>query len=67
MNPEWPLIAQCPHCEKTYGTKQRLNDHIVLEHENSAKFECDICHRKHPTISKLKAGDYTNKLKNPVS
>ena len=46
--------AQCGYCEKTYSTKQRLNEHIILQHENSARFECDICHRKHATEANLR-------------
>ena len=48
------ILVQCSFCEKTYGTKQRLRDHVIMEHENSAKYECGVCHRKLPTAGKLK-------------
>merc|ERR1711874_134452 len=33
-------LVQCPHCEKTYGTKQRLKDHVKQVH---TKVTCEIC------------------------
>ena len=34
---------QCPYCEKTYCGSKPLQDHIVLKHEKSPKFQCEIC------------------------
>ena len=34
---------QCPYCEKTYCGSKPLQDHIVLKHEKSPKYHCEIC------------------------
>ena len=34
---------QCPYCEKTYCGSKPLQDHIVLKHEKSPKYQCEIC------------------------
>ena len=46
--------AQCPYCEKQFVTNVALTNHIILKHENSAQFQCDICHGKYPSENKLR-------------
>ena len=40
---------QCPYCEKTYCGSKPLQDHIVLKHEKSPKFQCEICQGRYPS------------------
>ena len=52
--------VSCKFCAKTYASKERLKDHIVIEHENSAQFPCETCQRRLPSAKKLKVERYFN-------
>ena len=36
----------CAICGKDFSTSKALKNHIIIMHENSAQFQCEICNRK---------------------
>ena len=48
------ILVQCSFCIKTYAKNQRLWNHVIIEHENSGKYECGLCHRKLPLKDHMK-------------
>merc|ERR1712203_468547 len=49
-----PVRQVCKWCGKTYSVKERLKDHIIMEHEESTQYQCEVCHRKQPSAIKLR-------------
>ena len=41
-------MFECENCDKCYTTKELLNRHIEIKHENIMKAKCDICHVEFP-------------------
>ena len=48
------LKSNCPHCDKTYSLMERLREHIILQHSDSAQFKCDTCQRKFASGPRLR-------------
>ena len=44
--PKKYVRKQCPHCEKTFGGYNPLQEHILVKHENNTPHQCDQCPRK---------------------
>ena len=46
--------ALCPYCDKKFVANVALSNHIILKHENSAQYQCEICRGKYPSENKLR-------------
>ena len=40
------ILVQYSFCIKTYKKNQRQINHVIVQHENSAKYDCGLCHQK---------------------
>lgn len=46
---------KCDYCEKSYGYKGQLQNHIMIVHEGKRPFECEICLKSFTSKHHLKA------------
>ena len=45
---------QCPYCEKLFTTQVAARNHIIVKHEKSCQFQCDLCTGRYPSELKLR-------------
>ena len=49
METELPKKTHFAYFKKTYSSSARVKEHIIIEHEDSAEFQCNTCLRKFAT------------------
>ena len=52
----------CPHCKKTYSSKQYLKEHVATVHENQ-RYGCNECDKTFSSVVHLKSHYNTKHLK----
>ena len=64
MNTHSPDFA-CKRCNKTFGTKRYLNDHISAVHEGVPRYNCNVCGKSFATSSSFSSHTTRKHSDNP--